>query len=152
SGNLSLGKAFSPGEIFVNQGPRDTNFHHVAVTKNSSNVVFYMDGVAYPGPAFSSTFTFTTGAVIGAGGETLGGSFHGIIDELAVYDHALTSNEIQSIYGARSSGKCATPTAPSILTQPVGKSATLGDNVTFNVTVAGTQPLIYQWKFNGTNI
>ncbi len=29
-----------------------TNFHHLAVTKSGSTVVFYIDGVGYTAPAF----------------------------------------------------------------------------------------------------
>jgi len=62
----------------------DTNFHHVAVSKNNSAVVFYVDGVANPVSAYGSIFTFTTSAAIGARGDDLNNSFYGIIDELSV--------------------------------------------------------------------
>ena len=38
--------------------------------------------------------------------------------------------------------------APTILTQPQGRSVAPGSNVTFSVTAAGTPPLNYQWRFN----
>ncbi|MGA2139973.1 MAG: S8 family serine peptidase, partial [Verrucomicrobiia bacterium] len=88
----------------------DTNWHHVAVTKSGSTVVFYIDGVGYPAPAYSSTFTFTTPAAIGARADNLNtvnnDSFYGAIDELAIYNRALTAAEIQSIYAEGSGGKC----------------------------------------------
>lgn len=43
-------------------------------------------------------------------------------------------------------------TPPSITSQPAGQPVLVGSNVIFNVTVAGTAPLIYQWRFNGTNL
>src|ERR1044071_6418739 len=43
-------------------------------------------------------------------------------------------------------------TDPAIISQPVSQSAFKGDNVTFTVSAVGTQPLGYQWRFNGTNI
>lgn len=42
--------------------------------------------------------------------------------------------------------------SPSISTQPTNQTECLGNSVTFNVTAAGTAPLSYQWKFNGSNI
>jgi hypothetical protein len=96
----------------------DTNWHHVAVTKSGSTVVFYIDGVGYPAPAYSSTFTFTTPAAIGARADNLNtvnnDSFYGAIDELAIYNRALTAAEIQSIYAEGSGGKCK----PTLLVSP----------------------------------
>ncbi len=128
----------------------DTNFHHLAVTKSGVNVVFYVDGVAYPAPSYSTTFTFTTLAAIGARGDNLTGGFYGSVDDLAVYNRALSPVEIQAIYNASSEGKCALPA--TILTQPKSQTVRVGTNVTFNVVAAGTSPLSYQWRFNATNI
>jgi hypothetical protein len=44
------------------------------------------------------------------------------------------------------------PTAPSIVTQPQSRTNTVGTSADFFVTAAGTAPLSYQWRFNGTNI
>ncbi len=41
---------------------------------------------------------------------------------------------------------------PAIISQPQSQLVTLGSNATFTVTANGTAPLIYQWRFNGTNI
>jgi Immunoglobulin domain len=42
--------------------------------------------------------------------------------------------------------------APSITTQPTGQTVNLGQTATFSVVAAGTAPLSYQWRKNGTNI
>jgi hypothetical protein len=44
------------------------------------------------------------------------------------------------------------PAAPAITTQPQSQSVTAGGNVTFSVSVSGSAPLSYQWRYNGTNI
>jgi len=41
---------------------------------------------------------------------------------------------------------------PTISSQPQPQTVYQGSNATFNVTASGTQPLYYQWWFNGTNI
>jgi hypothetical protein len=38
---------------------------------------------------------------------------------------------------------------PSILAQPQGQSVALGENATLAVIAQGTEPLSYQWRFNG---
>src|SRR5438034_1363734 len=46
----------------------------------------------------------------------------------------------------------AAVTPPSITTQPVDTTVTLGQAAKFTVTATGTKPLSYQWKKNGVNI
>jgi sulfur carrier protein ThiS len=41
---------------------------------------------------------------------------------------------------------------PVILLLPQSQAVTQADTVTFSVVAAGTAPLSYQWRFNGTNI
>jgi hypothetical protein len=41
---------------------------------------------------------------------------------------------------------------PAILVQPVGRTVTNGAPVTLAMTVAGTLPITYQWKLNGSDI
>jgi len=40
---------------------------------------------------------------------------------------------------------------PSIISQPTNQTVVVGSNANFEVTAAGTEPLDYQWWFNGTN-
>ncbi|HEY2646383.1 MAG TPA: hypothetical protein VGI34_05395, partial [Candidatus Acidoferrales bacterium] len=41
---------------------------------------------------------------------------------------------------------------PSIVTQPINQTVTVGQAATFSVVAAGTAPLTYQWQKNTTNI
>jgi hypothetical protein len=41
---------------------------------------------------------------------------------------------------------------PEITAQPQSVSVAPGSNVTFTVTATGTEPLSYQWRFNGTDL
>jgi len=78
----------------------DTNFHHLAVTKYGNTVIFHVDGIAYPAPAYDPGFDFSTVAAIGARGDNLDNSFIGLIDEVAIYNRALTASEILEDYEA----------------------------------------------------
>ena len=93
-------------EVAASPAVMDTNWHHVAVTKSGSTVTFYVDGAGLPQVTYNSVFEFSTPAAIAAQGDNLGGSFLGNIDELAIYNRALTAAEIQSIYTVGSLGKC----------------------------------------------
>jgi hypothetical protein len=44
------------------------------------------------------------------------------------------------------------PVPPSILRQPVNQTALSGSNAAFRVEAAGTLPLSFQWRFNGSNL
>ncbi|HUA66415.1 MAG TPA: immunoglobulin domain-containing protein [Alphaproteobacteria bacterium] len=59
-----------------------------------------------------------------------------------IYGAAQSSNAVLTVYGI----------PPFIITQPVGQIAPPGGTATFLVSAGGTQPLNYQWNFDGTNI
>ena len=150
SGHLFVSKIGADKPTSTNGTVTDTNFHHVAVTKSGSNLVFYVDGVSFPAPAYVTTYTFTTLPAIGARGDNFSSSFLGQIDELSVYNRALSSNEVAALYNATTIGKCSL--ALSWTTQPVSQVAMQGSNVTFISATAGTRPVAYQWYLNGAPV
>jgi hypothetical protein len=142
----------SNSATFISSGPdlRDGMFHHVAMTLDRSsttggklfvdgNVVLTFDAFSRRGDLSNSGQLF-----IGAPTVTLSNSFfYGSIDEMAIYNRALSTNEIQAIAGAGSAGKCKVP--PTIVTQPVSQTVQLGSNATFMVVATGSPNLRYQW-------
>jgi hypothetical protein len=162
TGGYGFGLAHGTGQLLLSQigqsavysasGITDLNFHHIAVTASNGNAAFYVDGVAITSTAYNPVYSFTTQAAIGAQGDNLAAGFLGTIDELSIYNRALTAGEIQLIYSAATLGKCATPVAPSIVQQPTNQTVLAGLTVTMSVSATGTRPLFYQWQFNGTNL
>lgn len=151
AGHPTLTK-FGVNNIAVNATISDTNLHHLAVTKDSTNVAFYIDGIQYAAPPYNPGFTFTTGAAIGMGGSSRNYSFWGWIDELAIYSRALSGAEIQNIYLADLVGKCLISIPPSIIVSPTNQTVAATSNAVLSVLAGGTPPLSYQWFFNGTPI
>lgn len=93
--------------VFSTATITDTNYHHVAVTKSGGTVTFYIDGVPGAPASYNPGFTFTTGAAIGARGDNdVENAFFGDVDELAIFNRALTPEEIQSIHQAGTTGRC----------------------------------------------
>ena len=82
----------------------------------------------------------------------MGYFFDGLIDEVSLYNRALTASEIQAIYAAGCGGKCYTLAPPVILAQPTDQTVMVGGTASFSVTAGGTPPLSYQWRFGGTNL
>jgi hypothetical protein len=95
----------------------DNNWHHVVVTSNGSSWAMYIDGSAasttipngsntgqWVGDIYSLNSAFVAFSDIGAARRhpTIGGNsyFNGSIDEVAVWDSALSSSDISSIYNS----------------------------------------------------
>ena len=76
-------------------------------------------------------------------GDIMGGRrFLGNLDEVSIYNRALSSNEIAAIYNAGSWGKCPpASTPPVITTQPTNQTVAVGGTAMFNVTAAGKREL-----------
>jgi hypothetical protein len=150
--------AASVGGLIVQAGPdlRDGQFHHVAVTveRDSTNGgVLYVDGQ----PVLTFDPTTYTGSLsntdfLHIGENTVAGyvtPFHGIMDELSLYNRALSPDEIQSIYNAGSFGKCSGPLPPNVITGPASQTVVEGSGASLSVTAGGTPPLSYQWLLDG---
>ncbi len=109
--------------------------------------------VAYSTPPYNVTLTFAGGPPgIGFWAETQDNGFLGALDELSVYNRALSQSEIQGIYNAGSGGKCFTPVSPVIASQPTNQTVMVGQSASFSVLAGGTPPFGYGWSFNTTNI
>ncbi|PYJ05067.1 MAG: hypothetical protein DME25_09070, partial [Verrucomicrobia bacterium] len=144
--NGSTGIAFILSSLFT---PTLNQWYHLAVARNSTNYQFFINGAPFSTtnnniviPAASTPLTI---------GNAEGGNFFsGLMDEVSIYNRALTASQIASVYTAESFGKCALP--PTILSQPQSLTVVAGSNATFGVWAVGLPPLSYQWRFNGTNI
>lgn len=92
--------------------PADEEFHHVAFVYDSSigKGILYLDGIEVDQTAPVDPGTKIVSS--GQGGLTIGNlfsggqAFVGSIDEIEIYNLALTQNEIQSIFNAGDAGKC----------------------------------------------
>lgn len=93
----------------------DRNWHHVGVTKNGSEVIFYLDGVPSRPQSYNSTFTFGGSVSIAKSTQPDAVMF----DEVEVFNRVLTPLEMQAIVVAGPSGKCGagpTPTPSPVIT------------------------------------
>ena len=75
--------------------------------------------------------------------------FRGLLDEVSLYNRALSSNEIAAVYAAGAAGKCK---GASITTQPQSQAVVSGTSAVFTVTAQGFGSLRYQWAFNGASL
>ncbi len=101
------------------------SWHHVAVTGDSSGMNLYIDGKFFAGPSAAPGGNFGSSSDpvrIGGGGiwGPSGDYFDGIIDEVYIYDHALSQTEIEALYNG---------TEPRVINQvPVNGSGHIDPN------------------------
>jgi hypothetical protein len=97
--------------IYYPWSPTTGRWYHVAVTRSGSTYALFVDGVQV------ATSTNQTDAIQNATAPlTIGGAegnlFNGFIDEVDIFNRALSADEIHAIFASGNGGKCA-PTSPS---------------------------------------
>ncbi|MEI6078375.1 MAG: LamG-like jellyroll fold domain-containing protein [Verrucomicrobiota bacterium] len=124
-----------------------------------NNYKFYLNGVPSPtyarllpsGPLNSpvSTYPLLIGAVRDYS-HLPAQFFDGAIDEVAIFNRALSQSEIVAVYAAGSAGICK---PPQIIAQPQNQIGYWGGNVSLSVSATSSSPpLYYQWLKNGIPI
>jgi len=95
-----------PTTVKSTTSPVVNTWYHVAGVKSSTEIAIYVNGVkegSKPLPAF--TDSQTNDLYIGSQ-NNVRSNFDGLIDEVELYNRALSGSEIQSIVNAGSAGKC----------------------------------------------
>ena len=79
------------------------------------------------------------------GGDSLVGTrtFSGTIDDVAVFNQALTSAQLAGLFYTASG---VSHYAPIVMTPPASQTVYAGQPATFNVVGGGSAPLAYQWQ------
>ena len=82
-------------------------WYHLAITKTATLFTIYVNGVEV-GSEVSTPPIANANAplIIGQSNEPFGGFMNGLLDEVTIYNRALTQGELQAIFDAGSAGKC----------------------------------------------
>jgi Concanavalin A-like lectin/glucanases superfamily/Immunoglobulin I-set domain/Immunoglobulin domain/Domain of unknown function (DUF2341) len=132
----------------------DVLWHHVVgvCDEAAGHIYLYLDGVLLAtGNITPNSGLLAATAPLSIGARQSGNTspanydfqFIGLIDDVAIYNKALTAAQVQSHFYAAG--------VPPIITQflPADQITTnQGANVKFTVTASGTAPLSYQWSDN----
>ena len=113
SGNLNLGLGGSHRTRMGIQTLAPQTWVHVALTWDGSAYNVYIDGIERASGSYTGLTTLNTIADIGNTGNTSARteSFNGLIDEVRVYNRALSADEIQELYSAGTEPTNQPPTA-----------------------------------------
>jgi hypothetical protein len=112
---------------------------HVAMTYDGNHAVIYTNGQAMGQLSGVLDTDASFGAKFGAFPEFNGGPafFAGLIDDAALYDRALTADEVTAIYNAGSGGICA-PTPAVLTTVAISTVQTLASSGAIEPKTAST--------------
>lgn len=136
----------------------DDTWHHIAWVDDMGSVRLYVDGVldtANFSYVRSGTFSMNTtaiGTLVRAGIST-GAIFNGLIDDVAVWERALSHEEVEFV---RTNG-IPTPVVamePGLYLEPISAVKHTGDWHRFSALAYGSRPYptTYQWNKNGLPI
>jgi len=144
TGGVQLNHLHSPGTAF------DNTWHHIALVDVQGAVTLYLDGevnltATYTREISPIQDTTSIGAIVRALGATVGAYFAGTIDEVAVWERALSQDEIKEIM-SNGVQTPVPPFAPFVTQDPVEAAALwIGDSIPLVAGGGGTRPLSYQW-------
>src|SRR6185312_5027986 len=87
--------------------PTVGHWYHLGVTKRGTLFTIYVDGIPV-GSEISTAPIANPDAplIIGQSNEPFGGFMNGLLDEVTIYNRALTEGELQGIVTAGAAGKC----------------------------------------------
>jgi Concanavalin A-like lectin/glucanases superfamily/Immunoglobulin domain len=134
--------------------PDDSIWHHVVAVcdEANSNVLLYLDGTNIAKatmPTKSGILDAIAPMTIGARQEGLDtqfdDQFSGGISQVAVYNYALSANQIEAHY--LSSG-----IVPTVIATPSSETADVGGTATFIASATGTEPISYKWYDPNNNL
>ncbi|MEW6208225.1 MAG: LamG-like jellyroll fold domain-containing protein [Acidobacteriota bacterium] len=145
--------------ITVNQAHLVPNrWYHIVATADGTNKSIYLDGqLLATNSAVAPYTTFSPAVEIGSGNGGTVAFFHGLIDEVNIYNRALSGAEIRAIFNAGSAGKCRNrpPVADAGPDQMESVGSGCQATVALNAT-GSTDPdgdfLTYVWSEGATQL
>ncbi|MEO8150539.1 MAG: LamG-like jellyroll fold domain-containing protein [Bacteroidia bacterium] len=129
----------------------DNKWHHVAIAWYKPQTVIYVDGAADLGASYTLTFgpigTSQDPLIFGHGNVSVCGvtySYGEILDDICIYNRALSQSEIDALYSSCTGAPTAAITAIGNTSFCAGGDVLLKCSPGFGLT--------YQWKKNNSNI
>ncbi len=121
-------------------------WHHVVATVKGGYVTFYLDGQIDGGGTVASTPTNSLDVYIGAGHGNSSIFFDGAIDDIRIYNRALSVPEVAALYNDKE------PVITSLTAFPSAGSAPLDVNFTCRATSPNGTIIQYFWDVNGDGV
>jgi autotransporter-associated beta strand protein len=148
SGGNYFGGTYGPANTQgASGGTQTTSWSHVVLTHDGSKWIIYVNGVAFPGNSdtvgainFADPWRIGTGSADGTSRL-----FNGNITQVAMYNHALTADQVNTHYFFGQYGTTPGNSIPIITQQPTNQSAYAGGTVQFKVGILSALPATNLW-------
>jgi hypothetical protein len=124
----------------------DGQWHHVAFVRNASRLALYTNATLAAVADLFTTGLVSNGSRFHLGGAVLdaaAGFFRGSLDEVAVFDRALTLEQLAGHYYSAVAGPPRVVVNP-----PATTNLYAGDTLLLSVAAVGSAPLQLQWQWN----
>src|SRR5207248_6431072 len=92
--------------VLVTNATTPDAWQHVAATYDGSTMTIFVNGVAVGSTAATGTINSVTNDLVIGRNIVNGQSFPGLLDEVELFNRAVSQSELQAIYNAGSAGKC----------------------------------------------
>jgi len=150
--------------VFSTADVNDGNWHHVAITIDTNDYIFYVDGSTAGSGTFStatgdcSVSTTTSNMQIGSRSRDSGlkdrNLFDGQMDELSIFNYKLTSGNVTSIYNSGVPNNLNDLTTPPTAWYRMGESGTYKSPqwlLPENSNVDNSRISNYSFEFDGVD-
>lgn len=84
-------------KVSANNVVDDTNWHHYAITYDGATITLYLDGIECSRVECTGKIKRDTSRPVVIGRNPWGDSFEGLMDEIRIYDRALSEDEINQV-------------------------------------------------------
>lgn len=111
--------------------------HYVSVYEPSGAMTLYKNGVVAGNNTYTHTGAISVNQPLNVGRGISGNYFNGYLDEIAIYNRALTAAEVGLLYAG-----CG----PLVLTQPQNQTQDILTNAVINMNATANSS--YQWQMN----
>jgi hypothetical protein len=121
---------------------------HLVVVKSGKNLHIFKDGaIVYSGLMKRDLVKVPANLTIGYAEAPT--PFVGSVDDVRIYNRALSDSEVKALYNYESTSPIQSPV---FVSQPVSKTVNSGDNVVLSVGLQTAGTYNYQWQLNEQNI
>lgn len=143
AGNSTWNAIFSGvGGGWISSGysvPAASRWYHMVMLRQAGTTKFFVDGTQTPNTSSTAPKTPSSFRIGSQNGIRF---FNGQVDDVRIYNRALSSNELAQLYTYEAD-------MPVITTQPQDQTVSQGGTAIFGVAATAANPLAYQWFKDG---